>query len=45
MDNIFKNPHFKDTVPANVYAKVIKTPMVNCDRIRDLKLEPGADHT
>lgn len=32
-------------MPASVYAKVTKTPMVNCERIRDMKFEPGADHT
>lgn len=45
INNIFKSTHFKEAMPASVYAKVTKTPMINCERIRDMKLEPGPDHT
>lgn len=40
LENIFKNEHYREILPPVVYAKITKTPTVNCDRIKDLKFDP-----
>lgn len=44
LDNIFKDPQYREILPPQIYNKVIKTPSINCEKIKGLKLEPGADH-
>lgn len=44
LENIFRNEHYRSILPPHIYAKITNTPSINCDKIRDLKIEQLADH-
>lgn len=44
LENIFKNDHYRDILPPAIYARVTNTPTINCDKIKNLKIEANSDH-